>query len=896
MAKLFSVGALAGALLVSGVVSSCGSSEGSGSGTNVDPTLPNGPDASTADGGPTGPNGTTCDGGACPPTCPTRKTCAERGANCGPVDDGCGGKLDCGSCFAPTTCGAATPNVCTQPGCTGDWTKAQADPDARSWDSPGGAIVVDAQGGVHAVAGGRYHYRPAGSGWSTTPLPDSGWNVGLAVDAAGGLHLSYARQDTGSAWTIHYAYRAPGATTWTDSVVENVGSQLQDATSVAVDAKGGVYVRYLAPIPNASPTDGMLKLAYRPNGGTFATETVAPHAVTRGSTAASGSSLVVDASGAVHVAFFSTHDEISYATRPSGGTSWTVTQVDGDAIDLSPASLVVTPNGDVHVGYLGTTARTLKRAHKPKNGAWATYTVQTSLAQLFSASLAVDDTGGIHMTYEQGSLYYVRAKAGADGRDFYNVVDTSSEAPRVAVDRLGGVHVAYGDKSAQHTMRYAYRCPGACVAKSCSALGANCGVVHDGCNDVPCGTCSEPGLCGAGGQPHQCCVPTTCAAAGKQCGMISDGCGRSLDCGGCNSPLECGSSAPNMCGACVPGHFSHDTVYGLGNVGREASLTLDAQRNVHVAFADDTNFALLYGTHAAAQPWTTSVVDPSAKMVWGTAIAVDAQGTVHIVYSVRDLNALEIRYAYRASGATQWTRSTVATRNTSLSSRVALALGAAGALHAAYYDGETNTIVYATKPANGGWSTQTASTGGDGNTTPGGYGEDVAIALDAQGGVHLSHSRTDAFSGAIVHAQLTAGSWVTETVVRGSTLLKRSSIAVDAAGTVHVTYPQWRELDYAAKPLGGTFTTSYVANAEYADNWLAVDASGNVHVAYYDDRTTARTLMYALRWNGAWTTYTADTQKMTGRGPALALDPTGGVHIAYLDATNGDLKYAYRCP
>ncbi len=47
-----------------------------------------------------------------PPTC-TKKTCSGLGANCGPVADGCGGLLDCGTCTAPNSCGGGgVPNQC----------------------------------------------------------------------------------------------------------------------------------------------------------------------------------------------------------------------------------------------------------------------------------------------------------------------------------------------------------------------------------------------------------------------------------------------------------------------------------------------------------------------------------------------------------------------------------------------------------------------------------------------------------------------------------------------------------------------------------------------------------------------------------------------------------------
>ncbi len=71
-----------------------------------------------------GPDGGAGGGGSgmCTP-----RTCAQVGANCGPVSDGCGALLQCGTCMAPDICGGGgTPNVCGggardggMPACTG---------------------------------------------------------------------------------------------------------------------------------------------------------------------------------------------------------------------------------------------------------------------------------------------------------------------------------------------------------------------------------------------------------------------------------------------------------------------------------------------------------------------------------------------------------------------------------------------------------------------------------------------------------------------------------------------------------------------------------------------------------------------------------------------------------
>ena len=48
------------------------------------------------------------DGGGCVP-----QTCEKAGAICGPIGDGCGGTLDCGTCPAGLSCGGGgSPSVC----------------------------------------------------------------------------------------------------------------------------------------------------------------------------------------------------------------------------------------------------------------------------------------------------------------------------------------------------------------------------------------------------------------------------------------------------------------------------------------------------------------------------------------------------------------------------------------------------------------------------------------------------------------------------------------------------------------------------------------------------------------------------------------------------------------
>jgi hypothetical protein len=102
----FGVPAIATCAIVMGA---CG---GSGNGDPLD--VPSVNDDASVEGGRGGTGldfETGGDDGAvgCAP-----KTCAELGANCGPVADGCGGIIDsCGTCTAPESCGGGgTPSVC----------------------------------------------------------------------------------------------------------------------------------------------------------------------------------------------------------------------------------------------------------------------------------------------------------------------------------------------------------------------------------------------------------------------------------------------------------------------------------------------------------------------------------------------------------------------------------------------------------------------------------------------------------------------------------------------------------------------------------------------------------------------------------------------------------------
>lgn len=94
-----------------------------------------------------------------------------------------------------------------------------------------------------------------------------------------------------------------------------------------------------------------------------------------------------------------------------------------------------------------------------------------------------------------------------------------------------------------------------CVPATCSASGAQCGEIPDGCGGkVDCGAaCPQGQFCGGAG-PNKCgseqCLPKTCAQLNASCGVVSDQCADTLDCGGCTAPDTCGGGGEaNQCGS-----------------------------------------------------------------------------------------------------------------------------------------------------------------------------------------------------------------------------------------------------------------------------------------------------------------------------------------------------------
>ncbi|HEY0838981.1 MAG TPA: hypothetical protein VGD74_02225 [Vulgatibacter sp.] len=128
-------------------------------------------------------------------------TCASLGLTCGAIDDGCGNPLQCGTCAGGLTCGGGgEPNVCGAPVCLGDW----------CWDHPlPHGIDLDVIAGVSPndfwASGETLLLHWDGLRWSLHENPTGTMITGMWVENANSAWavtaLGSVLRWTGAAWS-----------------------------------------------------------------------------------------------------------------------------------------------------------------------------------------------------------------------------------------------------------------------------------------------------------------------------------------------------------------------------------------------------------------------------------------------------------------------------------------------------------------------------------------------------------------------------------------------------------------------------------------------------------------------------------------------------------------------
>ncbi|MDP3220913.1 MAG: hypothetical protein Q8S73_42910 [Deltaproteobacteria bacterium] len=216
------------------------------------------------------------------------------------------------------------------------------------------------------------------------------------------------------------------------------------------------------------------------------------------------------------------------------------------------------------------------------------------------------------------------------------------------------------------------------------------------------------------------------------------------------------------------------------------SFAVDGVGGVHVSSAGHGD--LRYAHRGRDGEWITSIVDPEASGVL-TSIATDGAGGVHVAYGQSGTVAgrpFDVRHAYRGADGT-WTTTTIDTAI--VNSRLLASLGAdgSGRVHVGYFQFPTGNVVVASRSAEGTWTTSTV----DADMRGGGGGQ-MSLAADDEGGIHVVYG--DGLDARLHYAlRSAAGTWTT-TTVDAADYGVHVSLAVDHAGGVHIAYFDWNTM------------------------------------------------------------------------------------------------------
>ena len=284
------------------------------------------------------------------------------------------------------------------------------------------------------------------------------------------------------------------------------------------------------------------------------------------------------------------------------------------------------------------------------------------------------------------------------------------------------------------------------------------------------------------------------------------------------------------------------------------------------------------------------------------AMALEDDGTVHVVWAdTKDGNS-EIYYCKRTGGA--WQSETRLTNDPSFSGYPCIAQGPDGRLHVAWADQRDGNeeIYYKSWDNLGGWSADERVTS---------YNErDISPALAAgPGAVYLAWERN---AGGGLHyyfvcfSARTALGWSAPTDVDASPERDsyRPSIALGAEGLVHLVYerqtanaPNEKERIVYRNWNGSIWSSRVSLSTDLSYSRTPVIASGadsTLHVVWQDGENTGGDIFYARHNGTSWQPVTelvaGGTEAST---PSVCADGAGRVHVVWVDQRHGESEIYY---
>lgn len=249
-------------------------------------------------------------------------------------------------------------------------------------------IALDSREVVHVTYAGfqgpAHAFRPQDA-W-VTEVVDYGLGCGtsLSIDSLDRVHMASIVQTMGPVVTLAVRHATNASGTWSVGTIgeDSSGCTSDSSPSLALELDGTAHIVYVGPFPDYG-------VEYASDlGGSWSHSTIVPGYAT-------GVSLALDAFGRPHVAYCDAANILHLGRRAASG-SWEVEPVDASILAAAP-SLVVDASGDVHLSYVTVWPTSQLRYAHESSGAWSI--LRVAPADDSDTALALDSRGLVHIVY-----------------------------------------------------------------------------------------------------------------------------------------------------------------------------------------------------------------------------------------------------------------------------------------------------------------------------------------------------------------------------------------------------------------------------------------------------------------------------------------------------------------
>jgi len=321
-----------------------------------------------------------------------------------------------------------------------------------------------------------------------------------------------------------------------------------------------------------------------------------------------------------------------------------------------------------------------------------------------------------------------------------------------------------------------------------------------------------------------------------------------------------------------------ETVDATGDVGKSSSMGVDSNGHSHICYYDDTNNKVNYATNKTGV-WVTEAVDDIPYTLGQCSLALDSYDGVHICYSYAGTHSL--KYATNKSGV--WVTEGLS-KSFDVGYNNSITVDQFGHVHIAYIlwkSASKDYVLRYTTNKSGLWAHETVD-----NSDFTGF--DNSIVVDNLENVHISYVDWD--SEDMMYAKRPAGGgWTLEAVEYGGEF---TSIAVDSSGFPHIAYCNYKSVKHAVYTgLSWNLETVHDNNFSVEYTSIAIDSMDKIHIAFLNRLNYD--LIYASNCANSFAIETVESIGSVGVYASIDIGPSDSVHIAYYHKSDKELHYAF---